>query len=545
MSEPTRPRAAAPPDSPRAPRVDSLARRVRRLDPRHLPPVARVLAIGCWIASGVLGCILLLPFVATDALPPGRPVAGVPPWLGAIVLLAAAVLAATAVALLLYSELRRPPTRGLIVVRDLVIAGLAVPPSLALIAEGSAWGFLALASVIPAIVVAHAIPDAAGPARVAWVAGLATVPWLVAAVLQAFDPRVADGWLWISAFPFATAFAAWGAFYGVARAIESRQRVIRPIFRDDLSAGVLTIVLVLVVTLFALRFTVASGLFGGMDAMTWRLRPNLSWLHALVVAAVIVAFALDARRRPYRPFGRRGVLVSLGVAGALDFIVLGLIGVVSTAAVVATGEAIDTSGYTPVFALGGLIGVLVILVVTLLPRFRHSLGRVIAIIAAVYLVPAMLAVLLAEQVTFGFAASAAQVGAVLTLAGGGLLAWNHLRVGPAIPAGLVLRLLVIPLLAVHAALLIPFWWANEIGRIVLVLGVLGSLLLFAPRVAADPVRQARNILRLSAAQLLALVVFLLAIPLAADNALIEALGQLWFAVPVTAALLLREEPTEP
>ncbi len=474
------PRHAAAAAGGRTPRPDSLARRISRLDPRHLPPAARVLAISSWVSSAALGTILLLPYVATDALPPGRPVAGVPPWLGAIVLLAAAVLAATAVALLLYAEANRSAPQRLFWVRDLVIVGLAIPPSLALIAEGSAWGLLGLGSSISAIVVVHAIPDAASTARIAWVSGLATVPWLVAATLQAFDPRVADGWLWISAFPFATAFAAWGAFYGVARAIESRQRVISPIFRDDLSAGLLTIVLIAVVVLFALRFTVLSSVFGGMDALTWRLRPNLSWLHALVVALVIVAFALDARRRPYRPFGRRGVLVSLGLAGALDFIVLGLVGIASTAAVLATGTVLDTAGYEPVFALGGLIGVLVILVVTLLPQFRHSLGRVIAIIAAVYLVPAMLAILLADQIPFGFAASAAQVAAVLTLAGGGFVAWNHLRLGPPIPSGLVLRFLVIPLLAVHAALLIPFWWANEIGRIVLVLGVLGSLLLFAP-----------------------------------------------------------------
>ena len=60
-------------------------------------------------------------------------------------LLAVAVLAATAVALLLYSELRRPPTRGLIVVRDLVIAGLAVPPSLALIDVTTDEGLLGYA----------------------------------------------------------------------------------------------------------------------------------------------------------------------------------------------------------------------------------------------------------------------------------------------------------------------------------------------------------------------------------------------------------------
>ncbi|HEV7743153.1 MAG TPA: hypothetical protein VGO65_12130, partial [Pseudolysinimonas sp.] len=73
-------------------------------------------------------------------------------------------------------------------------------------------------------------------------------------------------------------------------------------------------------------------------------------------------------------------------------------------------------------------------------------------------------------------------------------------------------------------------------RVVIVLAVLAALLLFMPKVAADPRRHALDVVRASWLQLLVLVVYALAQPSLFEDATQSTLGVLWLSVTAMAAL---------
>jgi len=139
----------------------------------------------------------------------------------------------------------------------------------------------------------------------------------------------------------------------------------------------------------------------------------------------------------------------------------------------------------------------------------------------------------------GFPASPVQV-AILLVAAALVSAVVALVRPTAQPFGhsLAVRLAVVPLVAVHAGWLLPAAW-SEFGRVVLVAGVLLALLFFMPKVAADPARHTLDVLTASGAQLLALVVFALAIPSFVDDGSTIVLGLFWLSVAVIAALTIR------
>ncbi len=103
---------------------------------------------------------------------------------------------------------------------------------------------------------------------------------------------------------------------------------------------------------------------------------------------------------------------------------------------------------------------------------------------------------------------------------------------------LAVRLALVPLIAVHAGWLLPAAW-SEFGRVILVAGVLLALLFLMPKVAPDPARHTLDVLTASGAQLLALVVFALAIPSFVDDGSTVVLGLFWLSVAVIAALTIR------
>jgi hypothetical protein len=98
---------------------------------------------------------------------------------------------------------------------------------------------------------------------------------------------------------------------------------------------------------------------------------------------------------------------------------------------------------------------------------------------------------------------------------------------------------------VHAGWLLPAAWSG-LGRIALVVGVVLAVLFLLPKLAADRDRHALDLLAASGGQLLALVVFLLALPSFLDDPQIIVLGLFWLSVAVIAALTVRtaddEEP---
>jgi len=113
----------------------------------------------------------------------------------------------------------------------------------------------------------------------------------------------------------------------------------------------------------------------------------------------------------------------------------------------------------------------------------------------------------------------------------------------ALGTGLVVRLALVPLVAVHAGWLLPAAW-TELGRVVFVVGVLLAVLFFLPRLAEDRDRHALDVLVASGGQALALVVFALAIPSFLDEPQVVVLGLFWLAVAVIAALTVRVADSE-
>jgi hypothetical protein len=144
-----------------------------------------------------------------------------------------------------------------------------------------------------------------------------------------------------------------------------------------------------------------------------------------------------------------------------------------------------------------------------------------------------------------FPATPVQLTFFLVLAAAGLSVWNVVSPDRKVNPGLVTRLAVVPLIAVHAGWLLPAAW-SELGRIVIVVAGLLALFWLMPPVAADRTRHGLNVLGASLAQVVALLVFVLAIPSLFSDGALTVLGLLWLSVPIMAALLIdtREEAQE-
>jgi hypothetical protein len=123
-----------------------------------------------------------------------------------------------------------------------------------------------------------------------------------------------------------------------------------------------------------------------------------------------------------------------------------------------------------------------------------------------------------------------------------LAIWNLVRPSAEVNPSLVTRLAVVPLIAVHAGWLLPAAWSG-LGRVVIVIAVLIALFWLMPPVAADRTGHAYNVIGASTAQLLALAVFVLAIPSLFQDAALIVLGLLWLSIPIIAALTIDTKVT--
>lgn len=101
----------------------------------------------------------------------------------------------------------------------------------------------------------------------------------------------------------------------------------------------------------------------------------------------------------------------------------------------------------------------------------------------------------------------------------------------------MLRLAVVPLIAVHAGWLLPVAWSG-LGRWLLVLGIVAALVLFLPEPDPDPARRGIELLAASAAQLFAITVTTLAVPSLYDDGTLVVLGLLWLSVTVVVSLVI-------
>lgn len=522
--------------------------RLGRVRPDRISAPYLAWVIACWVVALLLAVAILLPggtdgIVAEQAGSSG--LVGIftaPLGIRLLVVAAGGILAGTLlVALLVREHLDAGPARR--VAREVALGAAGGFPVLALAADRE-WVFAGAALVLLALaeLAAHR-PGVTSRGGIVLVALLAAAIWGVLFVAQLTTSSAAGGWAWIALFGFAAAFAAFGSYYGVARAAESRARWFGPLYRDDLSPFLVAGIVAVVLAIVAIRLTLARDLFPAPDPELWSpfAKAPISWLHAAAVGAVVVAVAARSVRHPLRRSRERRVTAALAVAGNAGLVAGVAVILLAMVLAAVLGGFVVPEVAPPVVAALKFAGVAAITFVGLLPPFRGSTARALAIVAGAYLVPLTLNGMLgAAGVTLppglsGYPASPVQVMLVLLVAA---------VVGAIVPAarqslgtGLVVRFAVVPVVAVHAGWLLPAVWSDA-GRLVLVVGVVLAVFLLPP-LADDPDRHALDVLSASGSQALALVVFALALPSFLDDSQLVVLGLFWLSVAVIAALTVR------
>jgi hypothetical protein len=528
-----------------------IGERVGRLRLRSIPAPYLAWVLACWVVALLLAAAILLPggtdgIVARQAGSSG--LVGIftaPLGIRLLVVAAGGILTGTLlVGLLIRERLDSAPARR--VAREVALGAAGGFPALALAADRQ-WVFAGAALVVLGLaeVAAHR-PSVASRAGTVLVGLLAAASWGVLFVAQLTVPTAAVGWAWIALFGFAAAFAAFGSYYGVARAAESRVAWLRPLFRDDLRPVVVAGIVAAVAVLVVLRLTVARDLFPSPDPELWSpfAKAPISWAHAVAVGALVVAVAARSVRHPLRRARERRVTAALSVAGNADLALGIAVILVAMALAAVTGGFLIPEVAPVLVAVLKFVGVVAITVVALLPPFRGTAARALAIVSGAYLVPLTLNGLLgAAGVTLppglaGYPASPVQVMLALLVVA---------VVGAAVPAvrrefgtGLVVRFAVVPIVAVHAGWLLPAVWSDS-GRFLLVAGVLVAVLFLLPRLAEDRDQHALDVLGASGGQVLALAVFALALPSFLNDSQLVVLGLFWLSVAIIVALTVRVE----
>jgi len=533
-------------------RAAGMSARLDRVRLDKVPAATRPWIVACWALTLAIAVVLLVPGLTDEVAVDPVGAAHIldrflaPVWLRMLLVAASGGVAAVAVVLAL---LRRAADAGgsSRVRREAAIA-LAAFPALASTADRH----LVPAVVAGVLFVATEVLAHTGrPTRFrAAVTGVvAFLPWAVLAAAQAFVE--ADGWTWAVLFGLAAGFAAFGSYYGVQRAAESRTAAVTFLFRTRMPPLAVFGVVAAVAVLVVLRLTVLREVFPEPDPTLWSpfaKESPLSWVHAALVAALIVVVGWRSTRRPLRRFGERRIAAALAAVGNVELVLGSLVIVGALLVAVVLGVASFPDAWLAWVPAIKVAGVVVIGLSALLPWMRGTAARVLAGISAVYLLPATTqGALVAEGVELppgiaGFAATPVQIMLVLLVASVVLAVVGISRAG--VPRPLVLRLAIVPFIAVHAGWLLPVAWSG-LGRWLLVLGIVASLVLFLPAPDADPAKRGIGLLAASGAQLLAITVAALAIPSLYEDGTLVVLGLLWLAVTVVVSLVVEtREPDE-
>lgn len=518
-----------------------LARRLRRLGLRRVQPPMLVWVLLCWTGSiaailvlfwpGALASVVAAPQGSADGLVGADP----PAWYRGLLLLSGAVLTATAV------MVRRTPVPeprpSSAVLAEFTIAVALAAPVLVLLADRS-WWFAAVAAGLAAA--SEAIRR--GPRVLPALLGAST--WLVVLAHQ-FTPEGGrpGSWVWIALLGLAAAIAAFGTYYGVARAAESRTRLVRSLFRRSLHPGIVLVVVVLAIAVVVLRMTVLRGLFPEPDPVLWSPwnRLPVSWALAALVAGVIVWIAIRSSRDSLLRVGQRRVTAGLAVLGNLHLVFQGFLVVLGL--VLAIFGAVDVpEHWMPAIAWCKVGGVVLLGLLMLLPPLRGTAARWLGIVAALFLIPNTLDTALQESAPDLFAPTPVQV-TVLLIAAAAVLAVANL-VRPTVRGSLIVRFAVVPLIAVHAGWLLPAVW-TQFGLIVAVVTMVVALLLLQPPAARDNVTHSVRILTAAGTQLFGLAIALLAAPSLLDDPSLIVLGLVWLSVVVVAALCFETRAPDP
>ncbi len=375
---------------------------------------------------------------------------------------------------------------------------------------------------------------------------LAAGTWLVVLGYQfTLAGRMPTSWVWVAMFGFAAAVAAFGAYYGVARAAETRTRAIRVLFREHWNRWVVLLVAVVAGALIVLRLTALRDLFPPPDPELWTPwnRYWTSWVFAALVAGVLVIVSLRSARQPCCASARRRVTAGLAVLGNLNLVFGGVLIVLALGMAVVGDVAIPASAeWDPVIRWLKVAGVTLLGLAMLLPALRGTAARWLGIVAALFLIPNTLAAALKDAVPPGFAPSPVQVAIILVAVACVMAIVNLVR--PYRRPSLIARFAAVPVIAVHAGWLLPAVW-TQFGLVVGVVITLVTLLLLQPPAARDNATHTIRLLTGAASQLLAFGVAMVAAPSLLDDPGLIVLGLVWLSVVVVAALCFETVERDP
>lgn len=526
--------------------------RVRRLRPSRLSGPVLTVALLTWVT--MLGCGAWILFGAR-----GGATALDTQWVPRLLVTlgVVAVVMASTLALVLRRSRSSPLTVRIAL--GLTFLGNLLPAR-ALLADAE-WVLSALSAgcAMAALGLAAWAARTGRGLRAVVAAAVAAMGWIIPLLVGIGAPSGSSLWmlLVVTAYPVFLLLAT----FAVAEAAESRLAAdqVRSL-SADVSIPILLTVLVIKISLLVARFTVAKELFGSADGQLWTLRSWTSWPHAVLVAAL---FALLAWRSWRRPLNRRGqrlltagltigaasipaavvadqVVSALRVTRPLVSVSDALVSVPGTSVPLATNEWFFQTSHW--WAVGIVIAAGIVM--GSMPAFRGSAGRAQSAVAAVYLLPPVLAIALLEDFPDldlpTIWSSPVQVDVALTaivacLIVGSLVARRRLA-----PGTLMVKLLAGLFLAIHAAVALPALLENALTAPLIIGGSAIALFGSLPLPPANVTEHAVNVLRASWRQAAFFVLYVLVLLVGLeDSSRGGVIAVLWLAVPVSFGICLR------
>ncbi len=336
----------------------------------------------------------------------------------------------------------------------------------------------------------------------------------------------------------ALAFVAAMATGGVAMAAHSRSAIAHTVSRHRTTWGFTALLCAVAVMVIVLEVTGIGGIASGFQNGYWAPGGPGTWPHAVLVAGAI---AYGTQRTFRSPVARRGDIattLAVGVSALSNQI---LIAVVVTANLVAnaiTGPAASAIAPPPGLELVIMWTALLALVpVAVRSRWRDTVGRLVARVGLLFLVPVYINVTLTQlgvEVPVSFWAKPSQVVICLTvIACVATVSGLAGRPGP-IPAELANRLVLIPLLIVVGTAWLPSVVAAPLTPVIAVTAALFALLWAMPSDSGDA---HTGIVLTVSAQLLAVAATAAIVTVYPDvSADDPTLALLLFAVPLSTLL---------
>jgi hypothetical protein len=390
------------------------------------------------------------------------------------------------------------------------------------------------------------------PARETLRCTVASAPFLMAFIATARSTDIDQALAAIRSqglIPSAAILLSLVAIFAVASSVEEqRERTGRLLAWRVTRQAVLCATVLKLVLLGALYLHLTGGFLGGEPFWRPRLDRPLSWLHAAIVAGLILLVALRSWRRPLAPagFSPRLAVVSFGV-GIMQ--VCALVALVVVTVVNAVSPTTDTSSlftipnwvidHVEMVQLVVAAAILLAALAELAVRRSLTSGLYLWLAAGTWLVPALLGVAFASDDTPAAWAVPGQVEAVLTVA---VLAVALSRRPAGVQPRTLMMLIVVPFVVLHLDSFWPDAWMDHVTQIAVVAAVVIALWLNPPPVYADRRRNERSRALLVAGQLGLLTLYLY---LLTDADIADGLGSsttiawLWLGVPLTAVLTAR------